>query len=950
MGFMKKIINRNGDEAYDPFSGVKNKVGPAVVTIDITHPRNFGFDLALSSQATGFVVDKKQGIICSNKHVVHEGPCRAKAKFFKNEEIDLIPIYRDPVHDFGFFKFNPAHLKDTKSVQIELDPDGAKTGRNALMIGNNAGENLSFVPTIVSRTDRGAMPLHDMNTFYVVASDTSVGGSSGAPLLSPNGKAIAMMSAGNDDGNISMYLPLHRVARALEFIREKKPVPRGTIQIGFKYQVFEALLKRKAITEETITKAKKADKKSEGLLVVDKSLPKGPGKLAGLQNGDVLLELNGNAVFNFVQLESVLDTFIGKEVTLRVRREGQEIELKPKVQDQNDIQVASFVEVSDGIFHATQYYVAAHYNVPIEGVFVAKRGYMFSSVPFASVIKRIGDVDIFTIEDFIGTVQELTNGELVAVKYQPISDLNKFELTTITVDKRWFPFEVAVRNDETGKWDYKDMNIEKKKKTAQITDKLDIKSEPGDAIGNELSKYASAIVKIEYSVPFSIDGHYGSNTSYTVGIVVDKELGLVVAPSNMIYTTLIDIQLVFERSKKIHAKVLFVNPETPISVLQFDPALIESDPTVHLESVKFGAEKPQIGDTLDYVGISVFYENCIDEVKVVNFRDIDFSGGEPTGHMMGPIPKETIGLNTGGFMLGMFFDQKTKEVKGYNLGGGVSNAQAEIAADVYPIIETVKASLNETLVLPQSVNLLPITTAFIDLSKARVNGLPLSRIYALKKSMTHYQQKLLTVKRRMALTDAKEKLFENDIILSVDGKVVTLIREFYSLVRGKEKVTLEVFREGKVLELEILTKKFSTLGTTRILHFGGLIVENPHPAIFYLSNEEILKEGGVYIAFQYYGSPADTAQSGNADLEEKNEIFGKIVFKVNGESVKDLDEFKKIIVKTKHDEFVRLWAKDIYHGEISIHDIRLDLEYWKTRDMYLDEKKEWISEYVYHDV
>ena len=32
----------------------------------------------------------------------------AEAVFQNNEEVRVIPIYRDPVHDFGFFRFNPA--------------------------------------------------------------------------------------------------------------------------------------------------------------------------------------------------------------------------------------------------------------------------------------------------------------------------------------------------------------------------------------------------------------------------------------------------------------------------------------------------------------------------------------------------------------------------------------------------------------------------------------------------------------------------------------------------------------------------------------------------------------------------------------------------------------------------------------------------------------------------
>jgi hypothetical protein len=47
----------------------------------------------------------------SFRHVVRPGPVVAEATFLNREEIPVYPLYRDPVHDFGFFCFDPAALK-----------------------------------------------------------------------------------------------------------------------------------------------------------------------------------------------------------------------------------------------------------------------------------------------------------------------------------------------------------------------------------------------------------------------------------------------------------------------------------------------------------------------------------------------------------------------------------------------------------------------------------------------------------------------------------------------------------------------------------------------------------------------------------------------------------------------------------------------------------------------
>lgn len=40
--------------------------------------------------------------------------------FQNNEEVRIIPIYRDPVHDFGYFKFNPA-VREAVNVDFCID-------------------------------------------------------------------------------------------------------------------------------------------------------------------------------------------------------------------------------------------------------------------------------------------------------------------------------------------------------------------------------------------------------------------------------------------------------------------------------------------------------------------------------------------------------------------------------------------------------------------------------------------------------------------------------------------------------------------------------------------------------------------------------------------------------------------------------------------------------------
>ena len=76
-----------------------------------------------SRVATGLVVDKKRGLILTNRHVVTLGPITANAVFSNKKTVDVTPVYRDPVHDFGFFKYNPQDLDYPEIAEFKLAPD-----------------------------------------------------------------------------------------------------------------------------------------------------------------------------------------------------------------------------------------------------------------------------------------------------------------------------------------------------------------------------------------------------------------------------------------------------------------------------------------------------------------------------------------------------------------------------------------------------------------------------------------------------------------------------------------------------------------------------------------------------------------------------------------------------------------------------------------------------------
>lgn len=890
---------------------------PAVVSIRVTAVRDFDTEDAGISQGTGFVVDAERGILLTNRHMVHAGPVLAEAVLLNNEEIELQPLYRDPVHDFGFYRFDPSQVQHMTLPALKLDPKAAFVGQEIRVIGNDAGEKISILDGTLARLDRnapryGGNTYNDFNTFYLQAASNTSGGSSGSPVIDVQGRVVALNAGGRTGAASSFYLPLDRVVRALKLLQAGEPIPRGTLQTVFQHTPFDEL-RRLGLRPETEAEARRAPGHGSGMLVVSELVPGGTG--AGrLEVGDVLVRVNGQLITEFVPLEAILDERVGERLTVEVDRGGKAVTVELTVQDLHAITPSAYLEVGRGVLHDLSYQQARNHNRPVSGVYLAVPGYMFSAadIPGGTVISHVDGVEVPNLDAMQRELEGKANGQRVLFRFNGVNDPRHSYEAVAVMDRTWYPMQRCTLADD-GTWPCVDSPPPPTHKDERPVSAV-LATPAKNAAERAL---ASSLVMVDFDIPHPTAGVKDFNY-VGVGAVVDAERGLVLVDRDTVPVTLGDMTLTFAGSVRVPGRIRYLHPVHNFAVVQYDPRVL-GDLTV--KPITWAPREARVDGEIWLVGLNGGHELVSKKTEVIAYQPLTI-GASPTPRYR-DANVDTIAIAEAEPTLGGVLTDKKGRV--YALWASFMDPRRNDRgfhglprAFIQPVLEPILAG-EEPSYAALGVELVPI-----NLAVARDRGLSDARIRQVLRHDPDHRH-VLEVRMRHGASHAAEVLRDTDLLLEVNGRPVTRMAEIEAL-HDRERVRVTVLRDRKEHTFELELFPLSGAGVDRVVSWAGLTLHAPH---YEVEAQQGIEAQGVYIAWLWYGSPAHRYA-----LRPTRRIIA-----IDDTPTPDLDAFLAA-VRGKADRAPVRVTMEALDGAILVHTLKLDEKYWPTQ-VYVLENGRW---------
>jgi serine protease Do len=320
---------------------IVKKAGPSVVTVaqaggDLSSESDFPFDFGpffgqpegqdegqnqVQDIGSGFIIGE-EGLIVTNKHVVSDPNVEYRIITPSEKEYTVQRIYRDPLNDIALLQIDLSQNPGERLVPLELgDSSKLQAGQYVAAIGTSLGEFRNSVTTgVISGLGRGIVAGSPYEGAVerldnVIQTDAAINpGNSGGPLFNSAGQVIGVNTAVSASGqNIGFAIPINIIKDSLSNFNQTGRFERPYLGVSYRDVTGDLArlndLPQGAYVQQVI-QGSSADE-------------------AGIQQGDVITEIDGEKIDQDTPLSSIISKKkIGDTVKIALVRENETVEVE----------------------------------------------------------------------------------------------------------------------------------------------------------------------------------------------------------------------------------------------------------------------------------------------------------------------------------------------------------------------------------------------------------------------------------------------------------------------------------------------------------------------------------------------------------------------------------------------------------------------------------------------
>ncbi|OFI06578.1 serine protease Do-like HtrB [Clostridium acetireducens DSM 10703] len=280
---------------------VAETVGPAVVGISKKAQGFFGVEDVESGSGIIFDVN---GYIVTNNHVI-KGADKVTVKLSNGKILEAKVIGTDPRSDLAVIKVEAKNLPVAKFG----DSSKVRVGDKAVAIGNPLGEEFagSVTSGIISALNRKIQ--YGGAIYKVLQTDAAINpGNSGGALCNEYGEVIGINSL-----KIGSEKNVEGMGFAIA-INEAKSIIKSLMEKGKVSRPYLGIYGQSVISEKNNVQG----------VYVNEVIDGSGAKAAGIQVGDVVIELDNKKINRFEDLAEILDNHkIGDAISCKIWRNGK---------------------------------------------------------------------------------------------------------------------------------------------------------------------------------------------------------------------------------------------------------------------------------------------------------------------------------------------------------------------------------------------------------------------------------------------------------------------------------------------------------------------------------------------------------------------------------------------------------------------------------------------------